>query len=396
MPPNRKEIGSALVSLDLSNHFVSSSKYLPLTAAPTACTEQCQEPTSTPAKSFQKESKQSLSKNEELTQILKAEEARQAVSCDNIVANLINDAPQCAQTSHIITSEGPSDSYWDMPSDESDETVDFSVGQIERNLVEDAVQRIQNAEQKVITAPHVHDKSHPHQSYWDWQSSPVTHEEKTSEIIKTILQEEAIRQLLSIENLSLNESSAPTTKAFAPEVKNLSLSHESSENYWDWSSEEEKVEEAPHVNDSTHPNHQYWDFPSKPLNQESAKKEVIDMILQHEKIRQILCSDTTERREKFSRTQAKRNTSKRQVESSSTMPHQGYWDFHTYTNTPQQSPQEKVKADIINQILREHEAIQATSTNMIIENLENEFNGQGQQRTMVSVSNSEQSSYWNW
>lgn len=393
MPPNRKEIGSALVSLNFSDHFVTTSKFQPLTAAPIS-SEQCKEPTFTSSKPIQKESNDPLpSRNEEVSRILKEEEARQAVSCDNIVANLIANAPQCAQSQMTSSSEEQSDSYWDMPADESSETDYFSVGLIERNLVEDAVQRIQNAKQQVITAAHVHDKSHPSQSYWDWESAPVTHQEKSAKIIATILQDEAIRQLLSIENLSLNEKSAPTVKAFAPEVKNPYLTHETSQDYWSWTSEEEKVEEADHVSDPTHPNHQYWDFPSEPESNESAKKDLIDMILQHEKIRQILCCDTTERREKFSRSQDKfdNTTSDSHEMSNPSTPHQGYWDFHTNT-LPQ--PQEKSKADIINQILQEYKALQATSTDMIVENLENDFNGQN--RRMVSISNNEQSPYWDW
>jgi hypothetical protein len=402
MPPNRKEIGSTLVSFDFSDHFVTSSKYQPfiLTGGPNV-TEQCKEPTSTPPKGIQDESNEPLpSRNEELSRILKEEEAHQALSCDNIVANLIADSryPQCDRKSQM-TSDVQSDSYWDMPSDESNETDYFSVGFIERKLVKVAAQRIQNTEHQVVTAAHVHDKSHPNQYYWGWKSSPVTHREKSTQIIATILQDEAIRQLLSIENLSLKEKSAPTIKAFAPEVKNpyLVLTHEASHDYWSWTSEEEKVEEAPHTSDPTHPNHQYWDFHSEPESDESAKKGLIDMILQHEKIRQILCCDNTERRETSSRSKDKFDTTRCTSEFpkllSPSTPHQGYWDFHT--NTLPHS-QEKSKVDIIDQILREYKALQATSTDKIVENLENGFHANVQHGRMVSISNSEQSPYWDW
>ena len=387
MPPNRKQLSTGLISVDFSSHFVANSKYQPLTSRPV---EQSQEPKTTLTRN-QEHKKDSTGENKELQRILKEEEARQLVSCDNIVANLITDASQCGQSSHVTCEEPSSDSYWDMPSEETHETDYFSVGQLERNLIEDAVERVHNAK-KTVTAAHVHDGNHPNQSYWDWESSPISSEEKSSQIIEAILRDERIRQLLSIESLSLNETSVPTVKAFAPEIKNPSLANGSSQDYWDWS-EEEKVEEAAHVNDPSHPNHQYWDFPSKPEDETSNKKLLIDMILEHEEIRQILCCHAVENREKSSRPLNNCNKVKHQV-SNLPAPFECYWDFHTNV---QKKSQEVSKNDLIDKILLEHRALEATSTDLIVENLKNDYHADRQrQLAPTSINTDQQPSYWDW
>jgi len=229
-----------------------------------------------------------------IEKILKEEECRQAVSTDHIISNLINDANGAAARGKMIENEeSEEDGYWDMPAEndvtETEEASIVSVSQIEKLMIEEAARLRKIKISDMVAAAHVKDKTHPLNSYWDWTSAPSSKEEMKAALMKQILNDEAIRVSLTIGSIEHNlkqsicEEKSKTDNMSSSDLKDAN-------NYWYWA-DTTTLKEASHVQDPSHPNHEYWNFPSKPATDAERKAALIEQILKEESIRQLLSTD---------------------------------------------------------------------------------------------------------
>lgn len=396
MAPNLIKSSSQL-SLDLSNHINFSleapvSAYPPLIDADIFAHEADQHDRKDSF--FAAPVKRS---NSVIFNLLVKDEALRAVSCENIEANLIADTYRIEKSDeeyYVNENMQEEESYWDMPSDcdnaHQEEDNVLSTAQVERSLVEDALRRIEEAKQ----GKDVVINNHPNNAYWDWPSEPTLESEKKAALIASVLMEESIRQKLSIDSITNNEVSNKVKES----PQQVVASENVSTDYWFWNSEEETKEEvvAPHVNDPSHPNHAYWDYPSGPTNAVEERQKVIDDILKEDRIRELLSSKTTEEREvNFHRSkQANKDhysAPKHQLES---IP-ENYWDFNASSGNDLISVLSQDKQALINRILKEEQMRYIVST----ENIENHLVASKEgleeiEGTLESVDVS--ASYWDW
>jgi len=73
-------------------------------------------------------------------------------------------------------------------------------------------------------APHTMDSSHPANSYWDWETT-----DEKPDAIKALLEYEAVRQMLTADNL--------VKQIQSQQVSSASSANEGSDDYWSWSEE---------------------------------------------------------------------------------------------------------------------------------------------------------------
>lgn len=398
MAPNLVKSAS-LCSLDMSNiamstssHHIATPTYPPLTDVNTAVANPWND--DAPAHenvvfgSGLQNSKSMRRTPSMLFRIIVEEEAQKAVSCAHIETNLIADANRQAdpnQVYHVNNNKEEEDSYWDMPSD-SDTNDVVSSGQVERLLVEDALRRVKDEMDQKPTVTN----SHPNNSYWEWPSEPVLESEKKSNLIASIILEEAIREKLSIEHITNTETSnKPST---SPQVEVSSTQEDVSIDYWNWSPEGKEHHEiiAPHVHDAGHPNHAYWDFPSKSCNPQDLKKQLIDKILNEERIRNILSSEAVEEREVNYHRSKEGNKKLDNVAPTSALQSvpSNYWDFNPVTEDLL-SLVSRQKQELIYKILREEKQRFVLST----ENIENNLRSSACKGT---IAGSTATSYWDW
>lgn len=331
-----------------------------------------------------------------LFRIIVEEEAQKAVSCAHIETNLVADANKAKieTTKEYVVNENQQEeeSYWDMPS-ESDcavvDTVDvFSAGQVERLLVEDALRRCKEVEEQKAMVQN----NHPNNSYWNWSSEPVLESEKKSNLIASIMMEESIRQKLSIDHITNTEVSNKSQTDAPSQIESVSTSTD----YWCWNAEEEVKEVvAPHVNDPSHPNNAYWDFPHESRDPQDMKKKLIDTILNEERIRNILSMESVESREiNFHRMkkQAKDDTDNYAPASVLNSVPSNYWDFNP---APEGllSLVATEKQELIDRILKEEKQRYIVSTENIEKNLvsRDSCEEKSNQEPSLPVS-----SYWDW
>eukprot|EP00563_Minutocellus_polymorphus_P011796 CAMPEP_0181073390 /NCGR_PEP_ID=MMETSP1070-20121207/29054_1 /TAXON_ID=265543 /ORGANISM="Minutocellus polymorphus, Strain NH13" /LENGTH=422 /DNA_ID=CAMNT_0023154459 /DNA_START=87 /DNA_END=1355 /DNA_ORIENTATION=- len=378
MAPNIKEINDALLSLDLSQH-VLTSKYAPLTltsevAAASAADGTASEAAAAAAASpklqqqhhvahrqsadqvqqqqqqQQQQAGRDLDLDRDLEQesywdmphrpdptedgrrralveaILREEEVRQMLAADHVVANLRREAAAAAiidknnESAETGQDMEEAAGYWDMPGD--DDVVESSLIDNEANASDDAAtipaclttdhivsnlvsegQRLSNTDDDdgMVVAPHVHDPTHPHQTYWDWDTSPraTNYEAKRRVLIAQILEEEEARQITSAGHvvrtilesrrsrgalLHAVEESATTGKGRAdPE----------SESYWSFpprTTDPSDTVVAPHAYardaDPNHPLADYWVWDTAPKSPAEQRRVLIDWILRDEAARQ--------------------------------------------------------------------------------------------------------------
>jgi len=331
-----------------------------------------------------------------LFRIIVEEEAQKAVSCAHIETNLVADANKAKieTTKEYVVNENQQEeeSYWDMPS-ESDcavvDTVDvFSAGQVERLLVEDALRRCKEVEEQKAMVQN----NHPNNSYWNWSSEPVLESEKKSNLIASIMMEESIRQKLSIDHITNTEVSNKSQTDAPSQIESVSTSTD----YWCWNAEEEVKEVvAPHVNDPSHPNNAYWDFPHESRDPQDMKKKLIDTILNEERIRNILSMESVESREiNFHRMkkQAKDDTDNYAPASVLNSVPSNYWDFNP---APEGllSLVATEKQELIDRILKEEKQRYIVSTENIEKNLVNRDSCEEKSNQEPSLP---VSSYWDW
>lgn len=309
MAPNRNDVNATLMSLDLSAHEVPiKPQYEPLTNAPELKSQR----------------------------VFNQEASVNAVSCASIVENLIADSNRVtttpvSQSLHEAhqseEAKDERDSYWDMPSENDESQQDlFSINQVQRLLVEDAVNRIRTERQgATIESATSSDPSHPRNSYWDWPCQSQSQEEQKAAIIVAILKDESIRQILSVENITRNEQHKPLS-SLVPQITHMHYSLDHSDDYWKWDAEEKKEVVASHVDDAAHPHQSYWDFPSKPITAKDARQELIDQILKEEKIRQILSASNIQTSQEKNTNSTTAYVCASHTQDPSDPAHR-YWDF---------------------------------------------------------------------
>lgn len=402
MAPNLVKSAS-LCSLDMSGHIAMSASasqittptYPPLTDANNAMANPWEDDAPSHENAVFGSSKMRRTPSV-LFRIIVEEEAQKAVSCAHIETNLIADANREVdpnQVYHVNNNKEEEDSYWDMPS-ESDTTDAVSSGQVERLLVEDALRRIKDEMNQKPTVTN----SHPNNSYWDWPSEPVLESEKKSNLIASIILEEAIRKKLSIDHITDIETSNKQTTP-SQQIEASSAQANVSVDYWNWSAEEQNNHEivAPHVHDASHPNNAYWDFPSKPCNPEDLKKQLIDKILNEERIRNILSSEAVEEREVNYHRHSREGHKKSDIvalESALQSVPSNYWDFNPVTEDLV-SLVSRQKQELINRILKEEKQRFVLST----ENIENNLRSstcKGRVETAIETPSPTVESYWDW
>mmetsp|Transcript_10373 Transcript_10373/g.15156 ORF Transcript_10373/g.15156 Transcript_10373/m.15156 type:complete len:260 (+) Transcript_10373:62-841(+) len=151
-----------------------------------------------------------------------------------------------------------SDSYWFVPAD--DECDYFSSSYLEESLVKDAQRRETKAEN--IEANHAKDSAVA--SYWDWADSDTQDKDCLKvALIQKILKEEAIRQMLTSENIAAKESEYHRTKGNVPQV------------------------DASDDTNHEYSSHDYFFFPQPA----ECKKDIIERILREEELRQTLLTE---------------------------------------------------------------------------------------------------------
>jgi len=349
-----------------------------------------------------------------IANILEEEKCRQAVSTDNIIAKLMTASSQRNEET-IYNEENEEEDYWNMPSDapehDEDDLSPFSVSQIERLLIQEVIDRaIASTSTSYVTAAHVGDKNHPANSYWDWTSAPCTEEERKRVLLEQILKEESIRTAFTIEHIeeTLNQfaSSSKISDGVTSSLKN-------DDNYWFWKNKDASLQEAPHVNDDSHPNHEYWHFPSPPCTDVERNKSLLEKIMKEESIRQILSTKHMESNEISKLNFIISSETRARIINSNTLTDDHYWNWDTNTSTIIEAPhindhthpihsywdhpteaitEEDKKTAIVAQILKE-ESIRISLSSSAIES----FLKSHVDKEMQCQEKKENShSYWDW
>lgn len=371
MAPNIKEINDALLSLDLSNH-VLTAKYAPLTSEVTSSadttsveqqvqtnaslklqqqevgivksTEDSQQQAKLP-EAVDRDSYWDMPHQPELTadekrqvlidDILRQEEIRQMFTADHIVANLKRDAAviehQNTVTAKSDTCHDGVEGYWDMPAgdddvvekeapllvvesgvessslEESNANITIpaclTTDRIVSNLISEG-ERLSSSsptsdDDMMIVAPHVDDPTHPHYSYWDWDTSPqaTNYEAKRRALIEQILEEERARQMTSAGHVVKTILEGQTNVASGVEkIKNQEhhTTNNADESYWSFtprSTGPSDTTRAPHTRDPNHPLADYWTWDTSPKSADEQRQVLIDWILREESARQATSVD---------------------------------------------------------------------------------------------------------
>jgi hypothetical protein len=435
MAPNVKEnIGQ----LNLSNHrldaaFINNAtlpKYLPLTSSYDASEQSAAfvVPTveSNPVHIIENEEQPESSywdweqptpeeeKAKLIAKILEEEECRQAVSTDNIVANLVAAASHGKDDTIIYNEEKEEEGYWDMPSEapehDEEDISPVSVSQIEKLLIQGAIDRAKaSTSTTYVTAAHIGDKNHPAHLYWDWTSAPCTEEDRKRVLLEKILKEESIRVGFTIEHIekTLNKFASRSTSDI------VTSSSDKEENYWYWDNKDARLEEAPHVSDKSHPNHEYWNFPSPPCTDAEHKNTLLQKIIKEESIRQILSTKHIESNETNDMNSIISPETEARIINSNSPADECYWNWDNSSNTIIEAPhvsdqthpmqsywdhpteaisEEEKKAALIAQILEEEFVRISLSSSTIESSLKCHVDKEMHHHEM----NDNSHSYWGW
>jgi hypothetical protein len=133
----------------------------------------------------------------------------------------------------------------------------------------------------LVNAPYSLDVTHPAQSYWDWpaQQQDATKEQTTT--IARILEEERVRQLLSVSHVEKNLIPAQVVKTEEEDVEMVSAP-ETDDDYDYWYQPSEDYAPAPRT--AAHAQPSYWDWPT--LSEEEQRQQLIQQILEEDACRQ--------------------------------------------------------------------------------------------------------------
>jgi len=132
--------------------------------------------------------------------------------------------------------------------------------QEQQQRIEEQQQEQEQQEDNYVEAPHLKDDTHPANSYWDWDDEP-TQQNKDS-VIERIVEEEKIRQVLSVDHMIQNTIRANLKN----EEEQTEMVEESADDYWEMPGDADEnassspVVAAQHTLDASHPKNSYWDW----------------------------------------------------------------------------------------------------------------------------------------
>jgi len=247
MPPNRKlfDLAGGIATLSIEDIDVSQ----PIAKFPTLTSEEAFLLSTPPAKEAQKtpsveiineaphvkdeshpansywdwhdESSDTVDQETMIKEIMDHERTRQLLSADRIQKNALAEGKQHNKAVETIRSTASGhDGYWNEAEGEGKYEEEWE-GKCEDNV--DAIQ--------TTLGPHVGDDSHPAISYWDWTS--VSAKEKKNEFIQRLLEEEKIREQMTIEHIQGNLLKSCAGRETSPPVVSVT-SNVAVESYWDW------------------------------------------------------------------------------------------------------------------------------------------------------------------
>lgn len=167
-----------------------------------------------------------------------------------------------------------------------------------RRIESNQISNTSSSSDEVIHAVHTKDASHPANSYWDWSSEVEPEAVPKQVVIDRILQEEKIRQLLSVTHL---EKSARQMKTMlltqSVMVRSNNNEEKVDDDYWFMPSEEsDLLHAAVHQDVYAKQSQQalsYWDWPSHTQLEE--RDLMIQGILNDERCRQLFSMDHIEK-----------------------------------------------------------------------------------------------------
>lgn len=232
MPPNRKGAFDAVDNLETLqvSQLVDRAKFQPLTTVSTETTSQAQAEVTPVETSTPQQHHDDLSKRAIIDRILLEERLREQFSADHVIRTTLKQAEEKTEIHRQVTD---SDDYWAMTTPE-----DLS-SDIRSN-----------------------DKD---PSYWDWPTK--TKQEEKHDMIQAILEQERIRQLLSVDHIVMKMRQ----QAAALQQKQEDSLRPQNDSYWAWDGKAE--DDAP-----------------------VDKEEVIRQILAEEKLRQQFSAETLEKK----------------------------------------------------------------------------------------------------
>ncbi len=178
--PNRNDLNTSLHSLksiDLGEHFTTTSKYPPL-----------------------------------IPPALSSEEAKVAVSCATIESNLVEAAKSLRGSSPQQNETQDTVDYWHMPADQDKDY--FSSSHLEKMLVQDA--ELRSVKKEASTRRRTQG---PTVSYWDWSEPKEEVPPSKNALVEMILKHESIRQMMTCESIAKHEAQHHQSKSPAPQIK---------------------------------------------------------------------------------------------------------------------------------------------------------------------------------
>jgi hypothetical protein len=123
----------------------------------------------------------------------------------------------------------------------------------------------------LVHAPHSLDATHPAQSYWNWPAQ----EETKEQLIARILEEERVRQLLSVSHVENNLVIQAQQQRKTEENVEMVSAPETDDDYW---------KDYTPATRTAQPQPSYWEWPT--LTEEEQRQQLIQQILEEEACRQ--------------------------------------------------------------------------------------------------------------
>ena len=303
-------------------------------------------------------------RQELIDDILRQEEIRQMFTANHIVANLKKEFIANKSEDDVVVTKSKNcsdevEGYWDMPAggdnvlvveteaqpavetavessllEETETTIPacLTTDHIVSNLISEG-ERLSSStpSDAVVVAPHVHDPTHPHYNYWDWDTSPqaTNYEAKRRALIEQILEEERAREMTSAGHVikTILERAQAANSANA---STSSTANDADESYWSFtprSTDPADTIHAPHARDPNHPLADYWTWDTSPKSADEQRQVLIDWILREEAARQATCMDAVVQELIQSASASNVGTGNKTAVEESKESAEGYWDW---------------------------------------------------------------------
>ena len=263
----------------------------------------------------------------------------------------------------------------------------------------------------IIRAPHTKDPSHPSNNYWDWpedekeekkeEEEEETEETKKQELIQKILEEERIRQVLSIGHLEENLCSSFKESKEVIVASQTSTTDDDDDDYWSEGNNDDVGDTKTSI-PSAVPQHQsqqsYWDWPTlTPLEE---KERIIQSILEEERCREVLSVENIEAAIVRQSAALVSSSSSSVVTPKPSAKSDLYWDWTISQDTGYwqwPSTVQDQKAFTIQQILMEDRVMKQFSIEYLESKLLHESSQTvGQQGKQIITTGEGESSYYYW